>query len=603
MAALNLQRPVVLYDGQCGFCKRHIERWRALSGDAVEYLPFQENAEQFPQVAREQLERAVHLIEPSGRITRGAEAVFRIASLSRKRRWEWCYAHVPGFALVTETAYRFVASHRNLVDRVDRILFGSGDRPTSHRSTISIFLRALGVIYLIAFVSLWVQIHGLIGSNGILPVAPAIESLKHTPGTAKYFQLPTLCWISASDSALNYFCAGGVVMSILLIVGVLPFLMLLGLWAFYLSLVVVGQDFLSFQWDALLLEAGFASLFVAPFQLWMRSRTMREPSHIGIWLLRWLAFRIMFLSGMTKLVAGDPSWHDGTALTYHYWTQPLPPWSAWYVNRLPLSFTKFSCWTMFFAELVIPFFCFMPRIPRRIAFFGIVLFQFTILLTGNYGFFNILTMVICIPLLEDAIFPRRLQAKPTVYRSQPWWITSLFAAPAAAIVLITIVAFARECEWELHFPTWIRWLHDESYPFRSANGYGLFRVMTKQRYEIVIEGSDDGEHWKVYDFKYKPGDVNRRPEFLSPHMPRLDWQMWFAALDQQPPQWFIAFLTKLLQGSPQVSGLLKTNPFPDHPPRYVHALLYDYHFADDPKGRAWWKRTLLGEYVPTVQLR
>jgi hypothetical protein len=231
------------------------------------------------------------------------------------------------------------------------------------------------------------------------------------------------------------------------------------------------------------------------------------------------------------------------------------------------------------------------------------LFQLTIMLTGNYGFFNILTIVICIPLLEDAFFPRQLRRKPAAYRRQPAWLACAVAGPALIVVLITAVAFAQECRWQVPFPQWMQSLHDENYPFRSTNGYGLFRVMTKQRYEIVIEGSDDGEHWKIYDFKYKPGDVNRRPEFVTPHMPRLDWQMWFAALDERPPQWFAAFLTRLLQGSPPVTELLKTNPFPDHPPKYVHALLYDYHFADDPKGRAWWKRTLLGEYVPTVQLR
>src|SRR5437762_505903 len=189
-----------------------------------------------------------------------------------------------------------------------------------------VFLRALGVIYLIAFVSLWVQVHGLIGSHGILPISNYLQMAREAlSGGERYRELPTLCWLNSSDGMLNFLCAGGVIMSLLLIAGVLPIVMLIGLWVFYLSLVIAGQDFLSFQWDSLLLEAGFASLFLAPFQVWMRTRTMREPSHIGLWLLRWLAFRIMFLSGMTKLVWDDPSWRDGTALTFHYWTQPLPP--------------------------------------------------------------------------------------------------------------------------------------------------------------------------------------------------------------------------------------------------------------------------------------
>jgi predicted DCC family thiol-disulfide oxidoreductase YuxK/uncharacterized membrane protein YphA (DoxX/SURF4 family) len=599
------QRPVVLYDGQCGFCKRHVARWSALADERIEFLPYQGNVERFPAISTEPVSQAVHLIEPDGTVTRGAEAVFRIAALSKKRRWlRWAYENVPAFRSITEVGYDWIAAHRNLVDPIDRVLFGRSTEPTSHRLTVSIFLRALGVIYLIAFVSLWVQIHGLIGSHGILPISNYLQMVQQAlPGSERYRELPTLCWLDSSDAMLNFLCGGGVVMAVLLIAGALPIVMLAGLWVFYLSLVVAGQDFLSFQWDSLLLEAGFASVFLAPFQLWMRTRDMREPSHIGLWLLRWLAFRIMFLSGMTKLVWDDATWRDGTALTFHYWTQPLPPWSAWYMNRLPLSFAKFSCWTMFFAEIVIPFFIFAPRIPRRVAFWGIVLFQFTIMLTGNYGFFNILTMVICIPLLEDAFFPKRFRRKPVAYRDQPWWLACMYALPALLIVVITCVAFARECRWQIWFPEWAQSLYDKSQSFRSANGYGLFRVMTTHRYEIIIEGSDDGQHWKIYEFTYKPGDVNRRPEFVTPHMPRLDWQMWFAALDARPPNWFVAFLEKLLRGSPQVSGLLRTNPFPDHPPRYVHALLYDYHFADDPKGKAWWKRTLLGEYFPTASLR
>jgi predicted DCC family thiol-disulfide oxidoreductase YuxK len=602
MTPPSLQRSVVLYDGECGFCRRHIERWRALSRDAIEYVPFQESRDRFPKIPEDDLKRALHLVEPNASIRRGAEAVFRIAALSRKRPslW-WSYRHLPGFKFIAESAYAWIAAHRDFVDPVDRVLFGSNPEPLSYRLTRVIYLRALGIIYLIAFISLWTQIHGLIGSQGILPIADAMHGAH--PTLEDWLRAPTLLWLNQSDGFLTFLCAGGVTMSALLIIGVLPIVMLVGLWVFYLSLVIGGQDFLSFQWDSLLLEAGFASIFFAPMQLLLNWRKSREPPRIVLWLLRWLMFRFMFLSGMTKLVSGDESWTNATALTWHYWTQPLPPWTAWYFNRAPLWFNKSSVLLMFFCELVVPFFIFTPRMTRRLAFWGIVMLQVAILITGNYGIFNIFTIVLCIPLLDDAFFPKRMRRDPTPYRPHRPLVACLFAAPALVLVLITIVAFAGECRWNIGFPEWMQSLHDRSLPFRSANGYGLFRVMTKQRYEIVIEGSDDGEHWKIYDFKYKPGDINRRPMFLTPHMPRLDWQMWFAALDNHPPRWFIAFLTKLLQGSPQVTGLLKTNPFPDHPPKYVHALLYDYHFADDPNGKAWWKRTLLGEYVPMVSLR
>src|SRR4051812_46833686 len=312
MQDVAVQRPVVLYDGKCGFCKRHIARWSALSADRIEYCASQDSYERFPQLHKQDLDRAVHLVETDGTVRRGADAVFRIASISDHPFAWWCYRHLPGFAAMTEAGYDWVASHRNFVDPIDRWLFGKSTDPTSHRLTISIFLRALGVIYFIAFMSLWVQIHGLIGSGGILSITSVASTAP--PGIDKWLANPSLIWLNSSDGMLTFLCAGGCVMSVLLIAGVLPLLMLIGLWAFYLSLTIAGQDFLQFQWDSLLLEAGFASLFLAPLHLFMRSRTMREPSHIGIWLLRWVAFRIMFLSGVTKIVAGDTSWLDGTAL-------------------------------------------------------------------------------------------------------------------------------------------------------------------------------------------------------------------------------------------------------------------------------------------------
>ncbi|HEX3358129.1 MAG TPA: lipase maturation factor family protein [Tepidisphaeraceae bacterium] len=601
-----IQTPVVLYDGKCGFCKRHIARWCALSGDAIQYRPFQEAAGDFPNLDREQLSRAMHLVEPDGSISRGAAAVLRVQALSGKMRWPaWCYANLPGFALVADGAYRFIAHFRWLVDPIDRWLFGASHEPTSHRLTRDIFLRCLGAIYLMAFVSLWLQISGLIGSHGILPASNYLQAIRDAiPGNERFWRLPTLGWLGSSDGFLDFLCAGGTVMSLLLMAGVAPLVMLIGLWVFYLSLVNIGQDFLSFQWDSLLLEAGFAAIFLAPLQIWMRWRKACEPSHIAIWLQRWLAFRIMFLSGMTKLVAGDTSWTDGTALTYHYWTQPLPPMSAWYMNRAPFGFLKFSTQMMFVAELVIPFFIFTPRIPRRIAFWGIVLFQFILVLTGNYGFFNLLTMVICIPLLEDAFWFKRLRRNPLAPRRQPLWIACLYVIPALVLIPITFVHFAAECEKPVKWPMAVLKLTDLAEPFRSANGYGLFRVMTKHRYEIIVEGSNNGVDWKTYEFKYKPGEVDRRPAFLPGHMPRLDWQMWFAALYDQPSPWFMSFLERLLRGTPQVTGLLANNPFPEHPPRYVRAELYDYHFADDPHGQAWWKRQLVNEeYVPIAHLR
>src|SRR5256885_15853556 len=238
MANEPLQRPVVLYDGQCGFCKRHVARWSALAGGAIEFLPYQGNVERFPGITTDAVSRAVHLIEPDGTLTRGAEAVFRIAALSRKRPWlQSCYEKIPAFRSVTETGYEWIAAHRNLVDPIDRVLFGRSNEPTSHRLTVSIFLRALGVIYLIAFVSLWVQVHGLIGSHGILPISNYLQMAREAlSGSERYRELPTLCWLNSSDGMLSFLCGGGVVVALLLIAGEFPIVMLFGRGGLYLSL-------------------------------------------------------------------------------------------------------------------------------------------------------------------------------------------------------------------------------------------------------------------------------------------------------------------------------------------------------------------------------
>jgi hypothetical protein len=415
--------------------------------------------------------------------------------------------------------------------------------------------------------------------------------------------LPTLCWISSSDAFLHFLCAGGTLMAVLLMLGLLPGVMLIGLWIFYLSLTIAGQTFLEFQWDMLLLEAGFASILLAPAQFWMRWRTSAEPSRIAIWLIRWLAFRIMFLSGITKVLSPDPSWRDGTALTFHWWTQPIPPWTAWYLTKAPLWFDIFSCWVMFFAELIAPWLTFTPRRLRRIAFWSIVVFQVLILITGNYGFFNLLTIVICIPLLDDAFWPNRWRRNANPIRFAAPWRSILIAPVACVLIVLTTVAFFAECEVNVRWPAWVMTLDGYAEPFRSTNGYGLFRVMTTTRPEIIIEGSNDGENWKRYEFKYKPGDVTHRPAFFTPHMPRLDWQMWFEALGGEPEPWFRNFLQRLLEGSPPVLALLKENPFPDHPPRYLRANLYDYHFSATHEDGKWWQRKMVGPFTNVIELK
>jgi hypothetical protein len=353
---------------------------------------------------------------------------------------------------------------------------------------------------------------------------------------------------------------------------------------------------MSYQWDMLLLETGFLAIFLG----W-------HPA--VIWLYRWLLFRLMFLSGIAKLMSGDRTWRNFSALRYHYETQPLPTPLAWFVHQSPPAFHRVSVGAMFAIELVVPFLIFMPRRIRLTAGGAIVLLQMMILLTGNYTFFNWLTIALCLFTMDDESLrpwiPRRILSRIHPAAPAPRAITRPLAAVAAALVLLlTSILFLSEVAGLTWKPatTLVRALG----PFGIANNYGLFAVMTVTRDEIIVEGSNDGQHWLAYEFNDKPGDVYRAPPIVAPFQPRLDWQMWFAALGsyRQNP-WFVNFVFRLLQGSPQALRLLRTNPFPNSPPRYIRAELYRYWFTDwstKRKTGAWWNRTPRGLYLPAISL-
>ncbi len=610
-------KPLLVFDGDCNFCTLWVRRWQQKTGDRVDYLPSQDPgiAAQFPEIPRRHFETAVQLIETDGTVYSGAEAVFRTMAYSPHQRWPLrFYQGAPFVAKFTEWAYRMVAENRTFFSRLTRWFWGQHLEQPSHFLVRSIFLRALGVIYLIAFVSLWTQISGLIGHNGILPTdqfmnAVAQQCDQQGIATGRFYLLPTLCWINSSDGFLHFQCAAGAVLACLLIFRVAPVVCLALLWLFYLSLATVGRDFLGFQWDNLLLETGFLAIFFAPLQWLPRRSHEPPPSRLGLWLLRLLLFKLMFSSGGVKLASGDPTWHNLTALTFHYQTQPLPTWIGWYAHQLPLWFQKASCAGIFVIELGAPFLIFAPRRLRFLGGLSIVFLQILILLTGNYTFFNWLTLALCLLLLDDYVLMKSAFSKvqrPVSHNSAQRWpkaITVPLAIVIAAIYLLQVsVALGQRPIWL--FPASIAeaWLS----PLRTLNSYGLFAVMTTERHEIIVEGSNDGVSWLPYEFKYKPGEVNHRPAFVAPHQPRLDWQMWFAALgDYRQNPWFVNFCDRLLQGSPEVLVLLDKNPFPDHPPRLVRARLYDYHFTD-PAGRsvmgAWWKREFIGEYLPPISL-
>jgi predicted DCC family thiol-disulfide oxidoreductase YuxK len=596
----SLDRPLLVFDGDCSFCRAWVEYWKCLTGERIRYAPYQEVGEHFPSVPKEEFASAVKLILPDGEVRSGAHAVFSaLATVQGKRGMLWVYDRLPGAAAVSEAVYSVIARHRSFCYWVTRILWGIPVKPQTYRVSSWLFLRILGAIYLIAFASFGVQAAGLIGSRGILPAAEFLRAAREYLGAASYWNVPTLFWLNASDGFIKAEWIAGVCLSAFLLLGLNWRPIRLALFVLYLSLVTAGQVFMTYQWDALLLEAGFLAVFLGS-----------SPAIVR--LFRWLLCRLIFLSGAVKLLSGDPSWRSFTALPIHYQTQPLPTPLAWYFYQLPMWFQRVSVGFLFFVELVVPFLVLAPRRVRAFAARAIVVLQVLIFLTGNYAFFNLLTIALCLFLLDDAALGRilptkifeRMSARPCDQK-RPLLGGALPSAFAAFVLFISgfqMIAMFSGRHWAPADAVIQRIA-----PFEIINTYGLFAVMTTTRPEIVIEGSNDGTTWLAYEFKYKPGDLSRRPAWVQPHQPRLDWQMWFAALgNYQDDPWILHFLGRLLAGTPEVLNLLARNPFPAAPPHYIRAQLYEYRFTTPAERKAsgdWWSRELKGTYVPAVSLR
>ena len=586
--------PLLIFDGDCSFCRIWVDFWRQLTGDQLAYAPYQEVATQFPQIPLENFRRAVQLILPDGEVLSAAHAVFRSLAFVRKYAWMlWVYRRLLGFARISEWIYRVVAAHRPFFYNVTVFLWGKRLEPARYDIATRWLIRCLGAIYLIAFLSLEVQITGLVGSRGILPAARFLAAVEAGYGAGVSFRVPTIFWLNSSDIFLKLVCAAGAIAAIAVVLGVARRSALAVAFVLYLSLVSVGQAFLSFQWDYLLLEAGFLAVFLCPVL----------PR---VWLVRWLLFRLMFLSGTAKLLSHDPAWRNLTALEFHYQTQPLPTLLGWYFHQLPAGFQKASVVFMFFVELVVPFLIFAPR---RIRFFAgalIVTLQTLVFLTGNYAFFNLLAIALCLSLCDDTLLRRFTRPKPARPRTSPTHFQRAVTAGLFAFIMLASGFELMEVfcgSMPRPAAAVLSWIA----PFGVVNTYGLFAVMTTSRPEIIVEGSNDGRTWLEYGFKYKPDDLKRAPVWVQPHQPRLDWQMWFAALGSYQAQpWFANFMLRLLEGSPDVLALLAVNPFLSSPPHYVRARLYDYKFttiAERRAGGQWWRRELEGEYFPAVSLK
>jgi predicted DCC family thiol-disulfide oxidoreductase YuxK len=582
---------VLVWDGHCGFCKIWVDYWKQLTGDRVEYRTSQEAAAEFPQIDPRAFSESVQLVRPDGSVASGARAVFESLDMLKT------YTSSRIFSGFAERAYRFIARRRDLAYRVTKYTFGTRIEPARFFVTQWFFLRVLAVVYAIAFGSLAVQIGGLIGVRGILPLNEYLDAVARAVGPARWYMLPSIFWLgdwtSEGDRLLALLCWMGVLFAAGLFLARLDKLLLVLLYVMYLSLSSAGQDFLSFQWDALLLEGGFLAIFLG------RAR-------IVAWLFRWLAFRLYFLSGAVKLLSGDPTWKNGTALEYHYHTQPLPTIFAWYMEKLPGWFQHASTFLVLVIEGAMPFLIFMPRKIRHFAAWWMIGLQVLIMLTGNYTFFNILAIALCLFLFDDQALRRFAPARVVArFRGQSVALSRVQRGFAAALVaVILVLGIGRMFETFGGAPEPLKTIVRVSSPFGIVNTYGLFAVMTTSRPEIIVEGSDDGETWMPYEFRYKPGDLKHSPRWAEPFQPRLDWQMWFAALgNYRQNLWFVRFVSRLLEGSPEVLALLEKNPFPDHPPRYIRAIVYEYTFSTMTEHRqtgVWWDRKPLGTYLPAV---
>jgi lipase maturation factor len=482
-----------------------------------------------------------------------------------------------------------------------------------------IFLRCLAAIYFSAFFSLVFQIRGLIGPNGILPAGDYLQAVAHSFGYwQRLWYAPTLLWWSGDLVMLSALCWAGTIASVLLLLNLWPRATLAVCFICFLSFVSAAQDFSSYQSDGMLLEAGFISLFFAPPGLRPGLGLRHAPSRASLFLLQWEWFRIYFESGMAKLLSGDPMWRQFTAMDEYYQNGPLPTWIGWYVQHLPHWFHAAATGATLVLELGIVWMLFLPRRWKIVCFFIVTAWEIPVILTANYTFLNYLVLVLGILLLDDkfveSILPPkwRLQTvTPTLNRTlrdelptgrlQRIWRATMLAASS---LMLSWIFYATTAEMlaNYHLPMSPAVALE---PFRIANRYGLFAVMTRGRYEIEFQGSSDGENWVPYRFRYKPQDLNSAPRIYAPYQPRFDWNLWFASLGSWREYPIVANTeVLLLSNDKDVLDLFADNPFPQEPPHQVRALIWQYWFTSMAEKRTsgmWWRRELLGRYAPTLE--
>lgn len=513
-----------------------------------------------------------------------------------------------------------------------RWIFGPGPRDGPGRLWPRwLFLRALGLIFFSAFYSLLFQIRGLIGPQGILPAGEYLQEAARQLGWRAYWFAPSVYWLSASDRAMMFVCGLGLAASIALALNLWPRGALAVCLVSYLSFVSSSREFSSYQSDGMLLAAGFISLFFAPPGLRPRLGEEHPPSRASLFLLQWLWFCIYFESGFVKLASHDIEWRNLTALDQYYSNGPLPNWIGWYAQQLPHSIHAATALLTLIVELGIPWMLFLPRRYRLICFFVVTPFQIGIILTANLAFINHLVLILGFLLLDDRFLwdalgkvISKLETRKAKLKTADSKIEALDSSLATGHLPLffkvtrhlALVASAFVLSWVFYASTFL--LFQELVPslplptapvialepFRIANQYGLFAVMTRARYEIEFQGSHDGRNWVVYAFRYKPQDPGQPPGWYAPYQPRFDWNLWFASLGPWRQSPFVMRTEELLLANDRaVLSLFAGNPFENDPPTQVRAVMRQYWFTDlETKRRTgrWWNRKDLGLYAPAL---
>jgi len=619
---LDNPNPILVYDGDCGFCRRWVRRFRVVGRGRVDVEAAQTVAAKL-QIPEKDWRKAAQFIGDDGERSQGAEAIFRAHAAAGRPgaltayRWAW------PFAPISRGVYWVAARSRRVLGWLTGWLHDKDLREDPWTLTRSLYLKALGLVMFLAVSSYWSQIQALNGADGIMPAADLVDRVRAAAEARgwtdweTFRNLPSLYALNPTDGMLHGLAGMATVGALLLVLGVLPGPALVMVLVGWSSIVAVGGTFTGYQWDIFNIEVCFASLFVAPWS-WRPEYTRgRRASVGGKWLLRIILFKFMLLQGLVKWQSGDAPWEELTALQYHYWTQPIPHAVSWYAHHLPVWVHEAGVIGMFVVELALPFLIFGTRRTRQVAAVGFVGLMVAIMATGNYGTFNLLALALCITLLDDGALRRLVPegwrdavADTRAERSDAAHLALRLprGAVVGLLVLLNVWMVAGRADVELPESPLMTELTSEARSLHLSTTYGAFSNMTEDRPEVLFEGSRNGKTWSEYRLRYKTLAVDQHHGFAASHMPRLDWQLWFAALRRecQRTRWYLAFMARLLEGQPAVVGLLADNPFPGGPPKYIRSSLWSYTFTSWEEhamtGRVW-SRERVGDYCPTVTLK